>query len=103
MRRNYKLQNTNYKQITNHKLQITNKWPTNYTNYHELELPLIKSFCGVQGKKKEVEKIRSLEVKKLITAHQTRSCEPQLSGSPDGPKDLLRVPAPRAGCRRQKK
>jgi len=25
MRRNYKLQNTNYKQITNYKLQITNK------------------------------------------------------------------------------
>jgi len=36
--KNYKLQNTNYKQITNHKLQITNKMA------HELhELPRIEA------------------------------------------------------------
>jgi len=29
--------------VKNYKLQT--KWPTNYTNYHELEYPLIKSFC----------------------------------------------------------
>jgi NosR/NirI family nitrous oxide reductase transcriptional regulator len=33
--------------ITNYKIQI--KWPTNYTNYHELKQPLIKSFCGGPG------------------------------------------------------
>jgi hypothetical protein len=63
MRKDYKLQNTNYKQITNYKLQITNGVapPTYYCKEgsHGLHkdsfklqtmTALIKSFCwGVQG------------------------------------------------------
>jgi hypothetical protein len=40
MMENYKLQNTNYKQITNHKLQITNKGK---------QYPIVKKPSGPKG------------------------------------------------------
>jgi len=52
MKKNYKIQNTNYKQITNYKIQITNK---KIESSHALPqdsfklqtmTALIKSFCG---------------------------------------------------------
>jgi hypothetical protein len=47
---NYKLQNTNYKQITNHKLQITNK---------EASFGQVLNACGG---KREVEKRKTGEL-----------------------------------------
>ena len=56
MKKNYKLQNTNYKQITNYKSQITNKRIKSSHGLHKGPIKLqtmtalIKSFCGgVQG------------------------------------------------------
>jgi hypothetical protein len=51
MRKNYILQNTNYKQITNYKLQITNKKAKGSYGLHQGAFKLqsmtalIKSFC----------------------------------------------------------
>ncbi len=56
MKENYKLQNTNYKQITNYKLQITNKKTKGGHSLHKDSFWLQtmnafnKKFCGVQGR-----------------------------------------------------
>ena len=106
MKKNYKLQNTNYKQITNYNVR-------NYKQKNNQKF--LRMFHGTQEKKKEDTKLRRL--KASISFLYTNSNEfyniPQfdaftvgpihLKKPSGGPKGLIGPPCHGApGCRRQK-